>query len=275
MANPEQHQSPPGLQSKMIPIPDCGENSYRGTGRLAGKAAVITGGDSGIGRAVAIAYAREGADVLISYLSEDDDADDTARYVKDAGRQVVLVRGDISEPQHCREVVAEAVAAFGRIDILVSNAAYQMTYDSIEEIADEEWDRTWATNMSAFFHLTKAALPHMGRGSSIIGSSSVNSDSPSPTLAPYAATKAAIANFCASLAQLLGPRGIRVNSVAPGTILLPEEKRTPNVEKLIRSTPLEKAGTAQDIAETVLFLVTRSDFITGQVLAVDGGKSIP
>src|SRR5437764_1349203 len=132
------------------------------------------------------------------------------RYVKDAGRQVVLVRGDLSEPQHCREVVAEAVAAFGRIDILVSNAAYQMTYDSIEEIADEEWDRTWATNMSAFFHLTKAALPHMGRGSSIIGSSSVNSDSPSPTLAPYAATKAAIANFCASLAQLLGPRGIRV-----------------------------------------------------------------
>src|SRR5438477_7604605 len=145
MSQPAQQQDEPGRQSRMSPVPDCGEDSYEGHGRLKGKAAVITGGDSGIGRAVAIAYAREGADVLISYLSEDDDADDTARYVKDAGRQVVLVRGDISEPQHCRELVAEAVAAFGRIDILVSNAAYQMTYDSIEEIADEEWDRTWAT----------------------------------------------------------------------------------------------------------------------------------
>src|SRR4051794_16219421 len=221
MSQPPQHQDPPGQQAQMQPRPDCGEESYRGHGRLAGKKAVITGADSGIGRAVAIAYAREGADVLISYLSEDDDAADTARYVEKAGQRAVLVRGDLSSPQHCRDVIAKAAEEFGRIDVLVNNAAYQMTRESLEEIPDEEWDHTLATNLSAMFHLCKAALPHMGPGSSIIGSSSVNSDSPNPTLAPYAATKAAIANFSASLAQLLGPRGIRVNSVAPGPVSAP------------------------------------------------------
>lgn len=176
----------------MIPTPDCGEQTYKGHGRLVGKAAVVTGGDSGIGRAVAIAYAREGADVLISYLSEDEDAADTAALVEAAGRKAVLVKGDISQAQHCRDIISAAVAEFGKVDILVSNAAYQMTRASLEEISDEEWDYTIRTNLSAMFHLCKAALPHMGPGSSIIGSSSVNSDNPSPALAPYAATKAAM-----------------------------------------------------------------------------------
>ena len=199
MSQPAQQQDVPGVQSKMSPRPDCGEDSYRGSGRLEGKAAVITGADSGIGRAVAIAYAREGADVLISYLNEDEDAKDTARLVEQAGRKVVLVPGDVSRPQHCRDLIARAVSEFGKVDVLVANAAYQMTRASLEEIPDDEWDHTLATNVSAMFHLCKAAVPHMGPGSSIIGSSSVNSDMPSPTLAPYAATKAAIANFCASL----------------------------------------------------------------------------
>ena len=188
MNQPAQQQEVPGIQSRMDPLPDCGEKTYQGSGKLEGKAAVITGGDSGIGRAVAIAYAREGADVLISYLSEHGDAQETAGYVEEAGRKAVLVSGDVSDPQHCRDIIARAVEEFGRVDILVNNAAFQMTHETLEEIPDDEWDRTFATNISAMFHLCKAALPHMGEGSSIIGSSSVNSDSPSPTLAPYAAT---------------------------------------------------------------------------------------
>ena len=187
-----QQQSVPGIQAQMDPVPDCGENSYTGSGKLTGKCAVITGGDSGIGRAVAIAFAREGADVLIAYLNEDEDAQDVARYVEDAGRKCVLVRGDLSGPEHCRAVIERAASEFGRIDVLVNNAAYQMMHENLEEITDEEWDYTFKLNVGAHFYLTKAALPHMSAGSSIIGSSSVNSDSPNPTLAPYAATKAAI-----------------------------------------------------------------------------------
>ena len=204
MSQPRQQQSPPGRTADMDPTPDHGEQSYRGTGRLAGKAAVITGADSGIGRAVAIAYAREGADVLISYLSEDDDARETAKWVEEAGRRAVVVPGDLVDPAHCRAVIDKAVQEFGRIDVLVLNAAFQMTYESVEEVPDNEWDRTVATNLSAFFHMTKAALPHMSEGSSIIGSSSVNSDSPSPNLFPYAMTKAGIANMCAGLGHRVG-----------------------------------------------------------------------
>lgn len=181
MGFPEQQQSPPGVQARMDPVPDCGETSYRGSGRLEGKRAIITGGDSGIGRAVAIAYAREGADVLIAYLDEDQDAKDVERYVREAGRKCVLMSGDLSDPAQCRAVVDRAVQEFGGIDVLVNNAAYQMTHDTLEEISDEEWDYTFRLNVGAYFYLVKAALPHMGAGASIIGSSSVNSDMPNPS----------------------------------------------------------------------------------------------
>jgi len=278
MNQPAQQQQPPGTQSEMRPKPDCGEESYAGSGRLAGKAAVITGGDSGIGRAVAIAYAREGADVLISYLEEDDDAQETARLVEDAGRKAVLVRGDISDAQHCRDIVASAVEEFGRVDILVNNAAFQMTHVSLEEIPDEEWDYTFATNVSAMFHLCKAAVPHMAPGSSIIGSSSVNSDMPSPTLAPYAATKAAIANFAASLAQLLGEKGIRVNSVAPGPIwtpLIPSTMPEDKVENFGKNVPLGRAGQPVEVAPVYVLLASdEGSYISGARIAVTGGRPI-
>jgi len=278
MNQPAQQQQPPGTQSEMRPKPDCGEESYVGSGRLAGKAAVITGGYSGIGRAVAIAYAREGADVLISYLEEDDDAQETARLVEDAGRNAVLVRGDISDAQHCRDIVASAVEEFGRVDILVNNAAYQMTHESLEEIPDEEWDYTFATNVSAMFHLCKAAVPHMAPGSSIIGSSSVNSDMPSPTLAPYAATKAAIANFAASLAQLLGEKGIRVNSVAPGPIwtpLIPSTMPEDKVENFGKNVPLGRAGQPVEVAPVYVLLASdEGSYISGARIAVTGGRPI-
>ncbi len=278
MGFPEQQQPVPGVQAQMEPVPDCGENSYVGSDKLTGKSAVITGGDSGIGRAVAIAFAREGADVLLAYLNEDDDARDTARYVEDAGRKCVLVSGDLSDPRQCRAVVDRAVAEFGRIDVLVNNAAYQMTHESLEEISDDEWDHTFRLNVGAYFYLTKAALPHMSSGSSIIGSSSVNSDSPNPTLAPYAATKAAIANFSASLAQMLGPRGIRVNSVAPGPIwtpLIPETMPAEKVKSFGDNVPLGRAGQPAELAPVYVLLASDdASYISGARVAVTGGRPI-
>ncbi|MHB1533353.1 MAG: glucose 1-dehydrogenase [Acidimicrobiales bacterium] len=278
MSQPAQQQDVPGVQSRMNPVPDCGEKSYVGRDRLVGKSAVVTGGDSGIGRAVAIAFAREGADVLIAYLNEDDDAEDTARLVEDAGRKAVLVRGDVSDAQHCREIIAAAVEAFGKVDILVNNAAYQMTRQSLEEIPDEEWDYTFRTNVSAMFHLAKAAVAHMAPGSSIIGSSSVNSDMPSPTLAPYAATKAAIANFSASLAQMLGERGIRVNSVAPGPIwtpLIPSTMPEEKVKDFGTNTPLGRPGQPAELAPVYVLLASdEGSYISGARIAVTGGRPI-
>ena len=262
----------------MKPIPDCGENSYRGSGKLTGKKAIITGGDSGIGRAVAIAFAREGADVLISYLNEDDDARDVARYVEAAGRRCVLVSGDLSDPAHCRAVVDRAVREFGGIDILVNNGAYQMMHKDLEEISDEEWDYTFRLNVGAYFYLAKAAVGHMGPGSSIIGSSSVNSDTPNPTLAPYAATKAAIANFSASLAQLLGDKGIRVNSVAPGPIwtpLIPSTMPPESVESFGDNVPLGRAGQPAELAPVYVLLASDdASYISGARVAVTGGRPI-
>lgn len=273
-----QHQDPPGVQAQMDPVPDCGETSYRGSGRLTGKRAVITGGDSGIGRAVAIAFAREGADVLISYLNEHDDAKDVARYVEEAGRTCVLVPGDLSEPAHCRAVIDRAVREFGGIDILVNNAAYQMMRQNLEDISDEEWDYTFRLNVGAYFYLVKAALPHLGPGSSIIGSSSVNSDSPNPTLAPYAATKAAIANLSASLAQLLGDKGIRVNSVAPGPIwtpLIPSTMPADSVASFGDNTPLGRAGQPAELAPVYVLLASdEASYVSGARVAVTGGRPI-
>ena len=278
MNQPPQQQEPPGSQARMDPRPDCGEESYVGHGRLTDKVALITGGDSGIGRAVAIAYAREDADVAISYLEEHEDAQETARYVEEAGRRVVLLPGDVADPQHCRDIVGRTVDELGRLDILVSNAAFQMSHDTLEEIPDEEWDFTIDTNLSAMFHLVKAALPHLGEGSSIIGSSSVNSDSPSPALVPYAATKAAIANMCASLAQLLGERGIRVNSVAPGPIwtpLIPATMPTEKVEQFGSDTPLGRAGQPVELAPVYVLLASdEGSYISGARVAVTGGRPV-
>jgi NAD(P)-dependent dehydrogenase (short-subunit alcohol dehydrogenase family) len=276
MSQPQQQQDLPGVQSKMTPVPDCGEESYKGSGKLTDKVAVITGGDSGIGRAVAIAYAREGADVLISYLSEDSDAKDTAEYVEKAGRRVVLVKGDVADPQHCRDIIQTAVDELGGVDILVNNAAYQMTHETLDEIPDDEWDYTFDTNIGAMFHLCKAAIPHMKPGASIIGSSSVNSDMPNPGLAPYAATKAAIANFCASLAQMLGEKGIRVNSVAPGPIwtpLIPATMPPEKVEKFGENTPLGRAGQPKELAPVYVLLASDDgSYVSGARVAVTGGR---
>jgi len=278
MNQPAQQQQVPGIQSRMDPVPDCGETSYRGSGKLEGKVALITGADSGIGRAVAIAYAREGADVAISYLSEDEDARDTAGYVEEAGRRALLLPGDVSIPGHCRDVVERTVAELGRIDVLVNNAAFQMSHPDILEVTTEEWDYTFATNVSAMFYLVKAALPHMPAGSSIIGSSSVNSDMPSPELAPYAATKAAIANFCASLAQLLGPKGIRVNSVAPGPIwtpLIPATMPPDKVEQFGDDTPLGRPGQPAELAPAYVLLASEDgSYMSGARVAVTGGRPI-
>jgi NAD(P)-dependent dehydrogenase (short-subunit alcohol dehydrogenase family) len=276
MGQPAQQQEVPGIQSKMTPVPDCGEESYQGSGKLTDKIAVITGGDSGIGRAVAIAYAREGADVLISYLSEDSDAKDTAGYVEQAGRRAVLLKGDVADPQHCRDIIKTAVDELGGVDILVSNAAFQMTHETLDEISDDEWDYTFDTNIGAMFRLCKAAVPHMKPGSSIIGSSSVNSDMPNPTLAPYAATKAAIANFCASLAQMLGDKGIRVNSVAPGPIwtpLIPATMPSERVESFGENTPLGRAGQPKELAPVYVLLASDdASYVSGARVAVTGGK---
>jgi NAD(P)-dependent dehydrogenase (short-subunit alcohol dehydrogenase family) len=278
MSLPRQQQQPPGHEAELKPAADHGEKSYAGSGRLAGKVAVITGGDSGIGRAVAIAFAREGADLLISYLNEEDDARETARWVEEAGRRVVLVPGDIAQPAHCRGLIQQTVETFGRIDVLVNNAAFQMTRESLEEIPDEEWDHTFQTNITAMFHLCKAAVPHMKAGASIINTASINSDMPKPTLLAYAATKAAIVNFSAGLAQLLGERGIRVNSVAPGPIwtpLIPSTMPPEQVESFGQEVPLKRPGQPAEVAPVYVLLASdEASYISGARIAVTGGKPI-
>jgi NAD(P)-dependent dehydrogenase (short-subunit alcohol dehydrogenase family) len=277
-SQPAQQQEPPGVLGEMTPKPDHGEESYRGSGRLTGKAAVITGGDSGIGRAVAIAFAREGADVLISYLNEHEDAKDTARYVEEAGRRCVLVAGDLSDRAHQKTIIPKAVEAFGRVDVLVNNAAFQMTHESIEEVSDEEWDHTLAVNLTAMFTLCKDAIPHMPSGGSIINSSSVNSDMPSPQLAPYAMTKAGIANFTASLAQMYADKGIRANSVAPGPIwtpLIPSTMPPEKVESFGQQVPMGRPGQPAEVAPVYVFLASdEASYISGARIAVTGGKPI-
>lgn len=278
MNQPAQQQAVPGVERKLDPPADHGENSYRGSGRLQDKIAIITGGDSGIGRAVALAYAREGADVLVSYLSEDEDAQETQRLVEAAGRRCELVPGDIADPAHCRAIVRKAVEAFGRIDVLVNNAAYQMTYESLDEIPDDKWDYTFQVNVSAMFHLCKAAVPHMKPGASIINTSSINSDKPNPTLLPYATTKGAIANFTAGLAQLLADKGIRVNSVAPGPIwtpLIPSTLPPDAVAEFGSQAPLKRPGQPAECAPIYVLLASdEASYMTGGRYAVTGGMPI-
>jgi len=278
MAIPEQQQQWPGRTGDLDPRPDHGEQTYRGSGRLEGKKALITGADSGIGRAVAIAYAREGADVAISYLSEHDDADETARLVREAGRTAVLIPGDLSDPARCRSAVQQTVDELGGIDVLVSNAAFQMSHESITEIPDDEWDYTLATNLSVMFHLVKAAVPHMKPGSSIIGSSSVNSDMPPPALLPYNVTKAGIANMIGSLAQMLAPQGIRANSVAPGPIwtpLIPSTMPGEQVEDFGAGYPIGRAGQPAELAAVYVMLASdEASYVSGARVAVTGGQPI-
>jgi NAD(P)-dependent dehydrogenase (short-subunit alcohol dehydrogenase family) len=275
---PDQPQPMPGKTAKMDPVPDHGETSYKGHGRLSGKRALITGGDSGIGRAVAIAYAREGADVAISYLDEHDDAKDTARYVEEAGRKVVLLPGDISKPQQCRDIVAKTAEAFGGIDILVNNAAHQSSVESLEELTDEEVELTFKTNIIAMFTITKAALPHMKAGASIINTASVNADNPSPQLLHYAATKGAIENFTASLSQMLAEKGIRANSVAPGPIwtpLIPSTMPAEKVKNFGSQVPMKRPGQPVELSAVYVMLASdEASYVSGTMVAVTGGKPI-
>ena len=271
-----QQQTPPGLTGEMQPVPDHGEHSYNGSGRLQGKRALITGGDSGLGRAVAIAYAREGADIAISYLSEDQDALDTAQLVRDAGRKAVLIANDLQDAEQCRAVAEQALAELGGVDILINNAAHQATFKNIEDISDEEWDLTFRVNIHAMFYLTKAVVPHMKEGSVIINTASINSDAPNPTLLAYATTKGAIHNFTAGLAQLLAEKGIRANAVAPGPIwtpLIPSTMPPDAVSNFGRNTPMKRAGQPAELATAYVMLADPlSSYVSGATIAVTGGR---
>jgi NAD(P)-dependent dehydrogenase (short-subunit alcohol dehydrogenase family) len=260
---PEQQQSEPGVETEMDPKPDHGETSYKGSGKLTGKKTIITGGDSGIGRAVAIAFAREGADVLISYLDEHEDAQETARLVEEAGQKAILVPGDISDEQQCKDIINRAISEFGQLDVLVNNAAYQMSRDSIQEVSSEEWEKTFRTNIHPLFYLCKAAEEHLKPGSTIVNTTSVNAYKAPPQLIAYSATKAAIQNFTASMAQLWAEKGIRVNCVAPGPIWTP----------LIPATmPPEKVKSfGQDVPAFVLLASQDSSYMTGSTVQVTGG----
>jgi NAD(P)-dependent dehydrogenase (short-subunit alcohol dehydrogenase family) len=275
---PKQDQQPPGSEGELVPKADHGEETYKGSGKLKGKKAIITGGDSGIGRAVAIAFAREGADVLISYLadSEDEDAKLTADYVKDAGVKAILLKGDIREESHCQEIIDTAIREMGGLDILVNNAAFQMARKNIQEISPEEWDRTFQTNITAMFYLCKAAEPHLKPGSSIINTTSVNAYSPNEQLLPYAATKGAIQNFSANLSQILlmDGKGIRVNAVAPGPIWTPLIPSTiPEHEEFGKDTPMGRAGQPAEVAPAYVFLASdQASYIAGATIPVTGGR---
>jgi NAD(P)-dependent dehydrogenase (short-subunit alcohol dehydrogenase family) len=273
---PAQQQTPPGLTNEMRPVPDHGENTYRGSGRLEGRVALITGGDSGIGRAVAIAFAREGADILLAYLSEEDDARSTADVIRAAGRRVAAVAGDITDAAHCCSLVERTVSELGHLDILVNNAAFQRTHESIEDIALEEWETTLRTNVTAPFVLSQAAVRHMKPGSSIINTTSVQSRDPSGGLLAYATSKGAISNFTAGLAQALADRGIRVNAVAPGPIwtpLIPSTMPPEKVKKFGIQTPLGRVGQPAELAGAYVLLASDdASYMTGAVIPVTGGE---
>lgn len=274
----KQDQEVPGLGTEMDPVPDHGEQTYIGKDLLKGKVALITGGDSGIGKAVAIAMAREGADIVISYKDkiEDKEAEDTKKWVEKAGRKALLFRGDIRDEAHCKHIVDESIKQFEKIDILVNNAAYQMTYYDIEEISAEEWNKTFETNMSAMFYFVKHAKPYIPAGGSIINTTSVNTYSPNPTLLPYAATKAAIQNFTASLAQtfLEDGSGIRVNAVAPGPVWTPLIPSTiPDHEEFGKDTPMGRPGQPSEIAPVYVFLASdAASYISGATIPATGGR---
>lgn len=269
-------QSPSGTEAAMRLKPDHGEDSYVGTGKLTGKVALITGGDSGIGHAIALAFAREGADVVISYLDEHEDAQQAAHSVEGAGRKAVLAPGDITDESHCNSLVQKAFDEFGRLDILVNNAAYQSTHDSIDEWSTEEFDRTYKTNIYAMFWLCKAAVPKMEPGACVINTCSIQAFSPSANLVPYASTKAAIVNFTKGLSQLAMKGGVRVNSVAPGPVwtpLIPATMPNEKVQEFGAQTDFKRPAQPAELAPLFVFLASKdASYVTGEVFGATGGS---
>jgi hypothetical protein len=276
----EPAQKTPGAETEMRNQPDHGEESYRGSGRLAGKTALITGGDSGIGRAVAIAFAREGADVALSYLPEEErDAQEGARWIEAAGRKSLKLPGDIRDENHCRSLVDQTIAKFGKLDILVNNAAFQASHDSIEEWTSEEWDRTFRTNVYAMFYLVKAALPRMRPGGAIVNTASVQAYQPKGSLLAYSATKGAIITFTKALADLAIERGVRSNAVAPGPVwtpLIPSTMPQDYVKKFGETSKMKRPAQPAELAPAYVFLAsTESSYVTGSVVDMTGGKMLP
>ena len=271
-------QPAPGSSSRMTPEPSYGEDSYVGSNKLAGRVALITGADSGIGRAVALAYAREGADVLLSYLDEEEDAQAAARSVQQAGRQAVRLPGDIADPAHCRDLVRTAIERFGRLDILVNNGATQITRNRLDEISDAEWERSFRVNVHSQFYLCKAAVPHLKPGGAIINTSSVNAKHPMPSLLAYSATKAAIANLTIGMAQMLVERGIRVNAVLPGPIwtpFIPSGMQPEQLKSFGSQSPMGRPGQPAELASAYVYLASDdASFTTGALLPVHGGMAI-
>ena len=277
---PKQDQPEPGLDAELTPGTDRGEESYRGTGRLEGRRALITGADSGIGAAVAIAFAREGADVALNYLPQEEDAQHIAGVIREAGHTAVLLPGDLTDADFCRRLVEDAVEGLGGLDALVNNAGRQIAVESLEEIDDQQWEDTYAVNIHAMFRITQAALKHLPAGSTIVNSTSIQAYQPSPTLVDYASTKAAINNFTKGLAQQLAPRGIRVNAVAPGPIWTPLQVSDGQPKEALpefgQSTPLGRAGQPTELAPAYVFLTSsESSYVLGETLAVTGGSPTP
>ena len=276
----EPRQAPPARETEMREKPDHGEESYRGAERLTGRAALITGGDSGIGRAVAIAFAREGADVAISHLpEEEEDAGETERWIRHAGRKCLMLPGDIGQENHCREIVERVSREFGRLDILVNNAAYQMTHEKLDEFGSDEWDHTFRTNIYAMFYLAKAAFPHMKPGSTIINTASVQAYQPKGQLLAYATTKGAIVTFTKALSDLAIEQGIRVNAVAPGPVwtpLIPSTMPDEKVKHFGQQSKMERPAQPAELAPAYVYLASQdSSYVTGSVMDLTGGKMLP
>jgi NAD(P)-dependent dehydrogenase (short-subunit alcohol dehydrogenase family) len=273
-----QPQARPGQTSAMTPRPDHGEQSYQGSGKLQGKVAIITGADSGIGRAVAIAFAREGADLVLSYLDEQEDAEETARWVTKAGREVTLIPGDISDANHASSIVTKAIEAHGHVDIVVNNAAYQNPVDSIDEITVEDWNRHFAVNVHSMFYIIKAAVPHLKPGASIINTASMNAKKPVDRQLAYSATKAAITNMTANLAQAFAEKGVRVNAVLPGPIwtpLIPSTMSDKEVSSFGSQVPIGRPGQPAELASAYVMLASdESSYTSGAMLAVTGGSAL-
>ena len=276
----EPGQRPPGLESEMRNRPDHGEQTYQGSGRLRGKSALITGGDSGIGKAVAIAYAREGADVVISYTpQEEKDGQDRVRWIESAGRKALAVPGDVGDESYCRDPVERTFREFGRLDVLVNNAAYQMTHEKLEEFGSDEWDHTFRTNLYSMFYFAKAAIPRMKPGGAVINTASVQAYNPRGTLLAYATTKGAIVTFTKALSDLAIENGIRVNAVAPGPVwtpLIPTTLSPDHVKKFGKDTAMERPAQPAELAPAYVFLACGdSSYITGSILDLTGGKMLP